>query len=81
MALIKSMEQVMNDFEKLGVFYLGREKNNPENKCKFIYGYGFGGLGRYEVFPFVVMSHYNYLKDKLYVDLLKTIMILKSHQM
>ena len=41
------------------------EKNNPENKCKFVYGYGFGGLGRYEVFPFVVMSHYNYLKDKL----------------
>lgn len=41
------------------------EKNNPENKCKFIYGYGFGGLGSYETFPFVVMSHYNYLKDKL----------------
>lgn len=40
-----------------------REKDNPKNKCKFVYSYGFGGFGD-KGFPFVVMSHYNYLKEK-----------------
>lgn len=44
------------------VFILS-EKDNPENKCKFIYAYGYGGITD-EDFPFVVMSHYEYLKEK-----------------